>query len=147
MQLKMALAVMAVGVGFASLAIAADDPIEARQQLMQNNQDAAKIAFGMAQGQVPFDAEKAKAAMQTIQDDMAEFPTLFPEGTDKGDTSASPAIWQNMEDFKARAAKLASDAKAAQVAADGGLDAFKTALGAVGGDCGGCHEAYRLKRN
>jgi cytochrome c556 len=146
MRLKLALAVVALGAGLSGIAIAADDPIAARQDLMEKNQDAAKIIFGMAQGKVPYDAAQAGAAAQSIVDDMAEFVTLFPEGSDKGDTSASPAIWENMDDFKAMAANLATDAQAAVDAAPKGLDAFVATLAPIGQDCGGCHEKYRIKR-
>ena len=146
MRVKVALMALAFGAGLAGVAFAADDPIQARKELMKNNGEAAKVAFGMIQGKVPYDADKAAAAMKTLQDDMAVFPTLFPEGSDKGDTAAAPAIWENMEDFKAHAAKLVADAKVAEAAAPDGLDAFKAAAAAVGQDCGGCHELYRLKR-
>jgi cytochrome c556 len=128
------------------MAFAADDPILARKELMKANNEAAKVAFGMAMGKVPYDATQAAAAMKTLQDDMIMFPTLFPEGSDQGDTAASPAIWQNMDDFTARAAKLAADAKLAEAAAPNGLDAFKAAVGPVGQDCAGCHELYRVNR-
>lgn len=147
MRLKLALTALAFGVGIAGMAFAADDPIQARKALMKNNNEAAKVAFGMVQGKVPFDADKAAAAMKVLQDDMTAFPTLFPEGSDQGDTAAAPAIWENMEDFKARAATLVEHAKAAEIAAAEGLDAFKAAAGPVGQDCGGCHELYRLRRN
>ena len=148
MRVKTALVVLALGVGFAGVAFAAGDPIQMRRDIMHSNQQAAKTIFTMIRGMVPYDATKAAAAMKTLQDDMAVFPTLFPEGSDKGgNTQASPAIWQNMEDFKARAAKLAADAKVAEAAAPNGLDAFKAAAGVIGQDCGGCHELYRLKRN
>lgn len=146
MRVKVALMAVAFGAGLVSMAFAADDPIQARKALMKNNAEAAKVAFGMMQGKLPYDATQAAAAMKALQDDMVAFPTLFPEGSDKGDTAASPAIWQNMEDFKAHAAKLAADAKVAEAAAPDGLDAFKAALVAVGQDCGSCHELYRVKR-
>ena len=106
MRVKVVLLALAFATGLAGMAFAAGDPIQARKDIMRNNQEAAKTVFGMIQGQVPYDAAQAAAAMQTLQDDMAEFPTLFPEGSDQGNTHASPAIWQNMEDFKAHAAKL-----------------------------------------
>ncbi len=146
MRVTMALTALAFAVGLAGMAFAADDPIQARKDIMKNNNEAAKVAFGMAMGKVPYDATQAAAAMKALQDDMAVFPTLFPDGSDKGDTAASPAIWQNMEDFKAHAEKLAADAKVAEAAAPNGLDAFKAAVGPVGQDCGGCHELYRVKR-
>ncbi len=147
MRVKVALMALAIGTVSAGTAFAADDPIQARRDIMKNNAEAAKTAFGMAQGKMPYDATQAATAMKALQDDMVDFPTLFPEGSDKGKTQASPAIWQNMEDFKAHAAKLAADAKVAEAAAPDGLDAFTAAVGAVGQDCGSCHELYRLKRN
>jgi cytochrome c556 len=146
MRVKLALAVLALGAGFAAAAWATTDPIQARRDIMKNNAQAAKTAFTMVEGKIPYDANKAAAAMQSLQDDMAKLPSLFPEGSDKGKTQAAPAIWQNMEDFKAHAAKLAADAKVAEAAAPSGLDAFKAAVGAVGQDCNSCHEKYRLRR-
>lgn len=146
MTLKLALAALAVSALAAGPLLAADDPIKARQDVMEKNQDAVKIAFDMAQGKAPFDAAKAAAAMRTLQEDMTLFPTLFPAGSDKGDTAALPIVWTQMDDFKARAAKLVADAKVAETAAAQGLDAFKATLGPIGQNCGGCHEAYRKKR-
>jgi cytochrome c556 len=51
-----------------------------------------------------------------------------------------------MDDFKARAAKLGTDANAllAQLPADaGGVGAGLKVLGA---SCGGCHQIYRIKK-
>ncbi len=147
MRVTLAFSMLALGAVLAGTAFAADDPIQARKDIMHNNQEAAKVAFGMVQGKMPYDAAQAAAAMKTLQDDMVVFPTLFPEGSDTGDTHASPAIWQNMEDFKAHADKTVADAKVAEAAAPNGLDAFKATVGAIGQDCGSCHELYRLKRN
>ena len=145
MRMTFALVLAAVAVTFASAASSADDPIAARRQLMKMNGASAKAAFDMIKGTKPYDAAAAAKAMQTIQSDMATFVTLFPEGSDKGDTHASPDIWKNMDDFKALAAKLGTDAGAAADAAAQGVDAFKTAFNTVGDDCGACHEKYRLK--
>ena len=92
MRVKVALVALAFGVGIAGMALAADDPIQARKAIMKNNAEAAKVAFGMAQGKVPYDATAAAAAMKTLQDDMVEFPTLFPAGSDTGDTAAGIVI-------------------------------------------------------
>ena len=146
MRMRVAGMALAFGVGLAGMALAADDPIQARRDIMKSNNEAAKVTFGMVMGKVPYDATQAAAAMKALQDDMAVFPTLFPAGSDTGETQASPAIWQNMDDFKAHAEKLAADAKLAEAAAPNGLDAFKAAVGPVGQDCGSCHELYRVKR-
>lgn len=127
------------------VAASQDDPIAARRALMKANDAASRTAFGMVMGREAFDAAAAAEAMNKIADDMTVFPTLFPPGSDKGDTHASPDIWSNMDDFKALADKLAADAKAAAAASSGGLDAFKAAFGAVGEDCRSCHRKYKLQ--
>ena len=130
----------------AGTAVADDDPIVARQQLMKANGAAAKLGFFMARGKVPFDAAAAADAMNQIATDMTTFPTLFPAGSDKGaKTTASPDIFANMDDFKALAAKLQTDAKAAAEAAPKGMDAFSVAFDAVDHDCGACHQKYRTE--
>ena len=144
MRFRVGLALAALSVVLVGTAFGQDDPILARQLLMKANGAASKVAFDMIKGTTPFDAAKAVEAMKTIASDMETFPTLFPDGSDQGDTKASPAIWENMEDFKALAAKLATDANAAADAAANGLDAFKIAFDAVGGNCGACHKKYRM---
>jgi len=143
MRIRVRLALAALSVVVAGAAVGQDDPIKARQALMQSNGDASKVAFDMVRGTTPFDAAAASAAMLTIASNMETLPTLFPEGSDQGKTKASPAIWQNKDAFNALAAKLATDAKAASEAAANGLEALKTAFGAVGGDCGACHQQFR----
>ncbi len=125
-------------------ASAQDDPIAARQELMKMNNAAVRSAFGMATGKTPYDPAAAAEAMNKIAEDMVQFVTLFPEGSTGGTSEASPDIWTHMDDFKALAAKLGTDASAAAAAAANGQDAFKTALGPVGEDCSACHKKYRV---
>ena len=131
------------------LASAADaDPIADRQKLMKGIADATKAAAEMVQGKTAWDAAAAKAAMATIAANSEIFPTLFPAGTETGgDTEAAPKIWQTKADFDAISAKMASAAQAAGTAADGGLDAFKPAFGAMAANCKACHQDYRIQKN
>ena len=78
----------------------------------------------------------------------SKVPALFPDNSKTGgETAADPKIWENMDDFKARLAKLGADAKDA-VAKVADLDGFKAAFGNIGkNDCGGCHEKYRIKKS
>lgn len=131
-------------VASAGLAMAASDLGKQREADMKAIGGAVKTASQFVSGKVPFDAAGARAAMETVAAKATDFPTLFPDGSQKADGAASPKIWDNKADFEARAAKLASDAKAAATAADSGLDAFKTAFGTVASNCKGCHQAYRL---
>jgi len=143
-----AIAAVVLGV---SLAVAQQDPIAARKALMKSNGDEAKIGAAMAKGEAPFDLDKAHKIFAAFEDTAAKAPALFPansvdEATADDPFSASPKIWENMDDFKARLAKFGANAKAASESVKD-LDGFKAAFGAIGkNDCGGCHEKYRLKK-
>ena len=145
MRMKYGLALAALGVVFATAAVGQSDPIAARQALMKKNGQESRTAFLMAMGRQPFDATAAAAAMNALADDMKVLPTLFPAGSDQGNTKASPDIWTHMDDFTQRAAQLGTDATAAAAAAADGVDAFKIAFEAVNADCSGCHRLYRVR--
>ena len=150
-MIRAVFAVVAIALGVTA-AIAQQDPIAARKALMKANVDQAKIAVAMTKGEAPFDLEKAHKVFATFEDAAAKAPALFPENSTDQPTaddpySASPDIWQNLDDFKARLAKLGADAKAADASVKD-LDSFKAAFANIGkNDCGGCHEKYRLKKS
>jgi len=145
MRMKFAAAVAVIGVGFAGAAIGQiADPIPARQEIMKENSAAMKAASAMAKGETAYNETEAAGAMAIIKDNMEEFPGLFPDDSmEGGKTRALAAIWENKADFDAKSAKTAEDAAAAEQAAAQGQEAFAAALGAVGANCGACHEAYR----
>ena len=132
----------------AGAAIAEQDPIAARRALMKANGDQAKIGASMMKGETPFDLDKAHKVFAAFEEAATKAPSLFPDNSKTGgDTAAKPEIWENMDDFKARLAKLGADAKDA-LAKVNDLDSFKAAFGAIGkNDCGGCHEKYRIKKS
>jgi cytochrome c556 len=135
-------------------AAAQQDPIAARKALMKANGDAAKTAGAMLKGDAPFDLAAAQKILATFQDAAAKMPALFPDSSKPGDGfaanddfKASPKVWENMADFKAKFAKFGDDAKAAAASVKD-LDSFKAAMGNIGkNDCGSCHETYRLKKS
>jgi cytochrome c556 len=146
-RIMFAIAAITLGVSVAG-AIAQQDPIAARKALMKANGDQAKIGAAMMKGDAPFDIDKAHKIFATWEDAAAKMPSLFPENSKTGgETAADPKIWENMDDFKARFVKFATDAKdAAAKVTD--LDSFKAAFGGIGkNDCGGCHEHYRVKKS
>ncbi|WP_034852343.1 c-type cytochrome [Sinorhizobium sojae] len=127
---------------------AADEPQEVRQQLMKKVGQAAGALSGIAKGEKPYDAEVIKASLTTISETVKVFPNHFPEGSETGmETEASPKIWENMEDFKAKAAKLGSDAEMFLAELPSDSAGVGAALGVLGKDCGSCHEIYRLKKD
>ena len=130
-----------------STAIAHSDPIEARQHLMENTRDAAKVIGGMLKGAKPFDAAAAMAALQTWKKTATEAGDLFPEGSETGhDTEARAEIWTDRDGFNAAMEKFSMAVDAAIAANPDSLDALKAAAGPVFKTCKGCHEGYRVEK-
>jgi cytochrome c556 len=126
--------------------LASADPIQERQQLMKGVGAATKTGVGLAKGDIPFDAAKAKEVFQVYVNASQKLPTLFPDDSKAGhDTTASPKIWEDMGGFKARAAKLGEDAEAALAGATDQAS-FAKGFGTVTQNCNACHETYRIKK-
>lgn len=141
-----ALAAVLAGLGVTAVT-AANEPQQVRQQLMKKVGQAAGALSGIAKGEKPYDVEVVKASLTTISETVKVFPNHFPEGSETGmETEASPKIWENMEDFKAKAAKLGSDAEMFLAELPSDSAGVGAALGVLGKDCGSCHETYRLKK-
>jgi cytochrome c556 len=80
---------------------------------MKENADQAKIGAAMAKGEAPFDLAKARKIFATFENTAVKAPALFSENSIDQPTaddpySASPDIWKNMDDFKARLPSLAA---------------------------------------
>ncbi|AGB47279.1 cytochrome c [Mesorhizobium sp. CO1-1-7] len=139
-------------IAISMLALAASaafaDPILDRQALMKER---GKIVGGLSKvvkGEEPFDAAAVLTQLQALQANAEKFDVeaLFPKGTDTGDTTAAPKIWEDMAGFKATEDKYLADVKAAVAAAPADVDALKTQIGTIGSDCGTCHQGYRVKK-
>jgi cytochrome c556 len=129
-----------------SLAFAAE-PQELRQAAMKKVGGAIGLLSGMAKGEAPFDAAAAQAAFATMNGVSKEYVSFFPAGSETGfDTEASPAIWENMDDFKAKVAKFEADTGAAAAMTFADAAAVGAAIGPVGANCGACHQLYRVKK-
>ena len=135
-----------------SVAVAQQDVIKQRKELMKHNGAAAKIGADMMKGDKPFDIAEVHKIFAAFQDAGAKMPDLFPAsskdetGADTDKFSPTPKVWEDMADFKARFEKFAADAKAADASVKD-LATFKTAFGNIGkSDCGGCHRIYRAEK-
>jgi cytochrome c556 len=138
-----------IGLGVTA-AVAQEDPIKARKALMKTNGQQAKVLGDMVKGDTPFDLAAAQKAFANFQNAASKMPDLYPDSSKGGDPSddfnASPKVWDNMADFKARFVKFGDDAKAAASSVKD-VDSLKAAMGNIGkNDCGGCHETYRVKK-
>ncbi|MBL0374435.1 cytochrome c [Rhizobium sp. KVB221] len=131
----------------ATVVVSAAGMEEARVADMKKNGGAMGALGAIAKGEKPYDAETVKAALTSIATVIKGFPAHFGPGTEQDSKGASPKIWANMDDFKAKADKLGADAEAilAQLPAD--QAAVGAAVAALGKDCGSCHELYRIKKD
>lgn len=135
---------LCLGMSFAS---AADAPQMVRQQEMKKAVGAMGALGDIAKGEKPYDEASVKDALAILAAVGKSFPDHFPVGSESGmETEASPAIWQNFEDFKAKAVSLQTVAEAQLAALPADQAGVGATVGALGATCGECHKAYRLKK-
>ncbi len=128
--------------------VAQQDAVKVAQDQMKGNGKNAGALAAMVKGEKPYDQATVNAALAQFEETVKKLPTLFPESMKglkaEGDYSASPKIWEDKAGFSEHIAsfgKAVTDAKASVK----DLDALKVALPAIGKQCGGCHETFRIK--
>lgn len=105
---------------------------------------------GMARGQVDFDAALAErnalrvaAIAPMILDTFMAMDTR-PYDVD---TTALPVVWEDSEGFEAAVNAMVEGANEfAEIAAGGDQNEIMGAIRAFGGNCGSCHDNYRVQR-
>ncbi len=123
------------------------DMIKARQAYFKSLGGAMKAMGPLTKS---FDAAAATAEAEKLKTILAtDVAPNFAPGTSvddfPGDTEALAKIWDNMEDFGAKAGAMheaGAEVIAAAEAGDG--KAFAAAYGKMGGTCKACHDAYRM---
>ncbi|PRD65399.1 c-type cytochrome [Malikia granosa] len=100
----------------------------------------------MANGKVPFDAQKAQEdAAVVLMLSRLPWAGFTPE-SQKLDSKAKPELWSETGKFKAGADKLVSATVALDAAArTGSLDAVKKSFGEAAASCKACHDSYKSK--
>lgn len=151
---KLAVAASLVLTGTLSLNAMAEGPTPAEQAqaTADTRQGMFKIIgryfgpiVGMARGQIPYDAAVVEYNATKINQLAGMSTDLFSTDTSEFDldTGALPGIWDNQDDFNAKAAALVETSAALAAAAAGGKGPAMKAFGKVGGACKGCHDDYR----
>ena len=129
--------------------VAAADPIATRQALMDSLAGAAGLAAGVQKGEIAYTPAIGKAALTAAAATALAVGDFFPEGSDVGETKASPRIWEDRAGFEADLAKFQEAAVAGVAGAgkDGPADAaaFAELMKPVMETCKTCHESFRLK--
>ncbi len=128
--------------GTAYVAHAQADAIKARK----DNRQEVRQAMGAVKKVID---DKGNAADVTpialrIVELEKQFVTLFPAGSDSGDTKAAAAIWSDRAGFEAASKAMETAGGAlAEASRSGDLTKVAAAFGEVGKTCGACHDKYR----
>ena len=102
----------------------------------------------MIKGEKPYDQAVVNTSLAQLEETAKKLPAMFPDSIKglkiEGDYSSSPKVWEDKAGF---AAKIDSFAKAVTEAKAKikDLDLLKAAVPAIGKECSGCHETFRLK--
>lgn len=123
--------------------------IEERRDFMKGLGEQLAVARNYAQEGAGSSADVAEAA-RTMAERAERIPGFFPEGTGMHEveieTGARPAIWEDPDDFGAKATALREAALAFADLADGdpGREAVGAGMATFGQQgCGACHRVYR----
>ncbi len=129
----------------AGTAFAADpeDIIKYRQNVMKSQAAHLAAAGAIIQGKVDYKGQlgdHVKALQATTKD----IPSLFPKGSDFGETKALDAVWQKNADFQklARDTQQKTAALAKAVAANDSKN-YGARFKDVADSCKACHEDFR----
>lgn len=140
---------LALGTGFTL-----DAAAQAKPETMVKQREAAMTLqakyfgplAGMAQGKIPFDANIVARNAGYLEVITKLAWDGFDPSTSGAKSRALPEIYQDSAKFKAASEALQADVAKLVAAANGGNEAaMKAAIGAVGKNCGSCHDHFRAK--
>ena len=141
-----------VAFSFAPMAQAEDfDPekvIKYRQDFMTAVKGHNNAIKSIVNGVVPYD-NHLNMHIASLEALFKEIESLFPEGSDFGETNAKDAIWDNPEKFS-KTSKEAIEALATfkGVASEGDKSKTRSAFKQFGKQsCGSCHKSFKKKDN
>jgi cytochrome c556 len=135
---------LAVALCAAPLITTANDAVEYRQNVLKAVGGHMTASAAIVRGQVPHRDQLIRHARSI--NEMAQIaPTLFPAGSDSGQTDALPAIWQQPERFQERLQAFQEAAARYHDVVANGEDqaAVGRAFVALGQACRNCHDNYR----
>ena len=83
---------------------------------------------------------------RAIHELASKITAQFPPGSTQFPTAAKPAIWQEWDDFTAKAKRLETKSEKLMNANTRDGDALRAQFRAVAFTCDGCHEKYRVPK-
>jgi cytochrome c556 len=132
----------------AGAAVAQQDLVNQVQVLMKGNGRNAGALSAIVKGDKPYDQATVDIALAQFDETAKKLPTLLPDGTKgmkpPGDFSISPKVWDIRSEFDAQIARFAKAVTDAKMSVKD-ADTLKTSMNAIGKECGGCHDTFRLR--
>ena len=155
MKIATRLCLLVAGLTLAAPGFAAKDPnlklIKARQGEMQLRSFNTGPLFGMAKGEIEYDAELATKLANNLKTQLSlDMGRAWKKGTDidayPGKTTALGKIWTTYPEISEYGKKYAAAVNEMVAVAGNGRDALKSKIGEVGKSCKGCHDEFREKQ-
>lgn len=147
MTIKTMMGVFAAGalaLGLASTAMAASNPIEARQACMKANGKMMKVMVPVLKGEAAYDKAAIDAAIANAEAACAGWGDWWGEDTKPGgavETEALEAVWTDKAGFEAAGGAYVKAMEGVKASADEA--SFKAAFPDLGKSCQSCHEKFR----
>ena len=136
-----------LGAAIQAQAAEPEDIIKYRQSVMKANGGHMGAAAAIIQGKVDYRNQLGDhvKALQNINKDIN---SLFPKGSDFGDTEALDAIWEKNADFQKRARESQQKADAlAKAVASGDSRNYAARFKELNDACKACHKDFRKEKN
>ena len=134
--------------GFAATSFAdeAEHVIKYRKNVMSANGAHMSAAALIVQGKASFSGDLVGHA-QVLATTLSKVESLFPEGSDFGDTRAKDNVWSKPAEFK-KVAKDAADAAAEflKVVKAGEKAGYAKTFSALADACKACHKDFRTEK-
>ena len=147
--------ILLLGIALCGVSLAANDPlkkaIKARQGEMQLRSFYAGPLFGMAKGEIEYDAAMASALAADLKRlTELDLGRAWPQGSDNeaypGKTTALPKIWTTYPEISEYGKRYVQAVNELADSAGGGLDALRGGVRNLGKSCKGCHDDFREKK-
>lgn len=141
-------ALLIVGVAQVTAHGEATGVVKERMDFMSGFGDNMKPMGAMFKGEADYDLEAVKEHAAFIADNAPKLTEFFPEGSIQDSSEALPVIWEQWDDFQAKATALAENSAALVETANSGAEQgeVRAAFARLGKSCGNCHEVYREKK-
>ena len=148
---KFALALPLVSLALAGCS-GGEEAAEVEQPAIVKERQATLKKYGAAAKAIKEELDKESPSFEVVAPHVAllvenapQMTTWFPEGTSEG-TEALPVIWEQPEEFAAKAETLSAAAQKMQAAVEAqDVAALGEAFGETGMACKGCHDTFRMK--